>query len=298
METSRRRSERNVWAFFLWTFAYSWLLWLPFVLPGLGVIKPSPVLNALSIPAVLLGGFAPLFAAVTMVARQGGWSAVRQYFRQALNLRVKAQYYLLALLLPLVVTAAAHYIANWTGMDRLPATFLPANWPVWVISVAAIGYFVAMLLAGGGQEEFGWRGYAQEPLQERFGMVRGSLLLGLVWSLWHLPLWLIPTEHHSDYPFLAFVLSTTSLALIMGCLYNLSGKKLVITWVVHAMNNTVVPFFPVLHMAKVAQPGYWLWAGLYALTALGLTAWVWRRVKDGRLGEAAEQPPLVRRHVV
>ncbi|MGE5674919.1 MAG: lysostaphin resistance A-like protein [Mycobacterium leprae] len=248
--------------------------------------------------ATTIGAFGPLLAAATMIVPRAGWSGVKKHIGQAFDLRVKARYYVLAVLLPLITTAGTHYIANWTALDSLPSTFLPDTLPVWAIGLISIPYFLAMLVLGGGQEEFGWRGYAQEPLQERFGVIRGSLLLGLVWSLWHLPLWVLPGDGHADYPFVAFMFFTISLSLILGCLYNMSGKKLVIPLVVHAMSNTLVPFFPVLHMAKVAQPGYWLWAGLTALVALCLSLWFWRSQKAGHSFESNEREPLPRGQAV
>jgi LPXTG-motif cell wall-anchored protein len=87
----------------------------------------------------------------------------------------------------------------------------------------------------------------------------------------------MPGEGHAYYPYLAFLLYITSTALIMGWLYNASGKKLVTAWIMHAAGNTAVPLFPVLRAANVPQPGYWLWAGLNALVALGLTIWFRRK---------------------
>jgi membrane protease YdiL (CAAX protease family) len=287
MERTNDQNGRNVWAFFSLTFIYSWVLWLPFVLAGIGVIKPSGTLAALTMPAVMLGAFGPMLAAVTMIARTGGRPGVKHYFRQAFNIHIKAKYFALAVLLPLIITAATHYIANFTGIDNLPGTFLPENLPVPVV-IAVIPYFLAMLVVGGGQEEFGWRGYAQEPLQQKFGVFGGSVFLGFVWGVWHLPLWFIVGDGHSDYSFLAFLLYTISLAVMIGWLYNASGKKVTVTWVLHAMSNTAVPLFPIMHLEKVPQPGYWLWVGLTCLSALGLTAWFWNRNKYRCLDEVIE----------
>lgn len=278
VEKSNHHNGRNVRAFFLLTFIYSWLLWLPFVLAGIGIVKYTDTLVALRMPMVSVGAFAPLLSAVTLIARQHGWSEVKKYVLQVFNLRVKARYYVLAFLVPLIVTAAAHYTANFTGIDNLPRTFLPENLPIPAI-ILSVPYFLLVLIAGGGQEEFGWRGYAQEPLQERFGVIGGSIVLGIVWGLWHFPLWLMG-DPHSYYPFLAFVFFTIGQSLILACLYNASGKKLIIPMIIHAMSNTVVPIFPIMHMERVPQPGYWMWAGMTALAALGLTVWFYKKVRD------------------
>lgn len=277
-------NRRNLWAFFLLTFGYSWTLWLPFMLAGIGVIQPSATLTALMLPAEALGAFAPLAAAVTLTARHSGWSGVKQHLRRTFDVRTKPIYLVLALLLPLIITAGTHYIVNGTGIDSLPRTLFPENWGVPPLLIA-VPYFVVCLLVGGGQEEFGWRGYAQEPMQQRYGVVWGSIVLGLIWGVWHLPLWIMPGEGHAYYSFWAFLLFTTSTSLIMAWLWNASGKKEVTGWVMHAASNTAMPLFPVLHAAKVPQPGYWLCAGLNALVALGFAIWLLRKYADSHASE-------------
>ena len=58
----------------------------------------------------------------------------------------------------------------------------------WYIMVAAIA--ISTPVQAG--EEIGWRGYALPRLAARFGFARGSILLGLIWACWHLPLFFIP----------------------------------------------------------------------------------------------------------
>ena len=69
-----------------------------------------------------------------------------------------------ALALPILIHVIAHYLALAVGLD-VAITLFPTEIPVAPI-VLAIPYFFLMLVIGGGQEEIGWRGYAQEPLQE------------------------------------------------------------------------------------------------------------------------------------
>jgi hypothetical protein len=267
---------RDLIPFFLLAFGTAWVLWLPFVLPGLGAYRMTDTLESLMTPAVMLGAFGPALAAVTVTARRGGWLAARSFLKEGISLKAPFRFYAYALLLPTGVTAGAHYLANGLGVDNLPSSLLPSDLPIPTFLVL-IPNLVLMLFLGGGQEEFGWRGYAQVPLQRLLGFVPGTLVLGAIWGIWHLPLWFMPGEGHAYYPFAAFVLYTISLSLVMGWLYEASGNKLIIPWLTHAMSNAVIPFFPILHLEDVQQPGYILWVTLNALAAVIIASWYGRK---------------------
>jgi len=254
------QNNRNPWKFFLLTFAYAWLIWIPFVLEGIGVDLPFSVAGYSTL-AVLIGAFAPMLAAITLVAREEGWQGVRSFFRQALDFKIKPVYLIIALLLPLLIHLISHYLALALGLD-VAQTLFPAEIPISPI-ILAIPYFFLMLVIGGGQEEFGWRGYAQGPLQEKIGIISASLVIGLIWGLWHLPLWFMVGDLHSAYSFLAFVMMTTSISVIYAWLYNSSGKNLIVVIFFHAMNNTAAPLLPFLHgIEGKAESAYWLYAAV------------------------------------
>ncbi len=276
MKYEKQIDDRKVGLYFLLTFIYSWLLWFPFVLNGFGILELSDSIKSLMTLSVALGAFGPLFSAIALIAYYSKWAGVKSFFRQAFSFRIKAIYYLLAFIIPILVTAAAHYLVNLSGIDTLPSNLFPEELSVPVF-ILVIPYFIFILLAGGGQEEFGWRGYAQEPLQKRFGILRASILLGIIWGLWHLPLWFMPGEGHTYYSFFAFWIYTVSMSVILGWIYNASGKKVVIPWLMHAASNVAVPFFPILHLEDVPQPGYWIWVGMNVIVAIGLTFWYMRR---------------------
>lgn len=240
------------------------------------MIELSDTINSLMLLAVMLGAFAPLIAAVLLIYYKEGGIGLNKFFRNTLSFRIKPIYYVVAFVLPLMITVAAHYTANLTGIDSLPKDLFPESITI-PMFVLVIPYFLFIMIAGGGQEEFGWRGYAQKPLQQRFGILGGSVFLGTVWGLWHLPLWFMPGEGHAYYSFFAFLLYTVSIAVIIGWLYNASGEKLVIAWIIHAMGNVSVPFFPVLHMKDVPHPGYWVWVAFNAVVAIALSIWYMRK---------------------
>lgn len=257
---------RNPWNFFLLTFAYSWIIWIPSVLDGIGVKLPFDV-TGYSTLVVIIGAFAPLLAALTLIGRNEGWKGIKSFLRKAIDFRFKPIYLILVLGLPLVIHLISHYGAIALGLD-VAQTLFPAELPVAPI-ILAIPYLLLMLVVGGGQEEFGWRGYAQEPLQEKIGVVPASLVIGGIWGLWHLPLWFMTGDLHSAYSFLAFVMMTTSISLVYAYLYNFSGKKLLIVMFFHAMNNTAAPLLPFLHGVEgKPETAYWIYAFVNVLIGL------------------------------
>jgi membrane protease YdiL (CAAX protease family) len=257
---TNHHKNRNPWKFFLLTFAYSWVIWIPSVLDGIGIELPFDVAGY-SIVVVIIGAFAPMMAAITLIAREEGWKGTKAFLGQALDFRIKPVYLVIALALPVLIHVIAHYLAPAVGLD-VAKTLFPTEISVAPI-VLAIPYFILMLVIGGGQEEFGWRGYAQEPLQGKIGVIPASLVIGVIWGIWHLPLWFMAGDLHSAYSFLAFVMMTTSISIMYAWLYNSSGKKLIVVIFFHAMSNTAAPLLPFLHgIEGKPESAYWIYAAV------------------------------------
>jgi membrane protease YdiL (CAAX protease family) len=81
------------------------------------------------------------------------------------------------------------------------------GWPKFVVNVLVTGgYFAALNALAAIGEELGWRGFLQGQLVERLGVTRGVVLLGLIWSAWHMPS-LLAGYNYPEHPILgAFVL--------------------------------------------------------------------------------------------
>ena len=169
---------RFPYRFFVVTFAWSWLIWLPLVLAGAGIIPlGTHLLSAVTVPVTILGIFGPAAGAFYCLRASRGKGAVRQYLRGLLDLRF-GWYAWLAPPLVLGGTAwLAWVLPELWGEPRLKM-LLPS---VWVF----LPYLLVMIFLGGGQEELGWRGYILDPLEERLGPWLGSLVLGVIWAVWH-----------------------------------------------------------------------------------------------------------------
>lgn len=271
---SKHLEGRSPLKFFALVFAYSWGLWLPAILLGAADFG-----LAAYTPLVLIGAFAPMAAAITLISRRHGWAESWQFIRQAFDFRTKPVYILLALAVPIIIHAVTHYLAPVFNLE-VADTLLDGNSPV-----VLIPYFFFILFLGGGQEEFGWRGYAQQPLQERFGVIKASLLIGVIWGVWHLPLWVFP-DAQGAYPFPAFVLMTTGVSFVYSLLYNASGQKLIVPLLYHAMWNTVPALFPFLHQIEgKPETAYWVYAGVNILAGLIAAYFIQKRPQYKEVNE-------------
>jgi uncharacterized protein len=181
-------------AFVALAYTLSWLTWLPALL-GLG-----------GTALIILGGLGPLVAA-WVVTRYTG-SSVRAWARQIIRWRVPLRYYLYALGLPPLLYGLVDITLALLGYDIDPS-LLAERVPAYLATLA----FVAVL--GGGLEEPGWRGFALPRLQQRYTPVVATLILGLAWGVWHVPL----------YGPLGFVVPLV-LAFFYTWLYNRTGSVL------------------------------------------------------------------------
>jgi len=261
-----QKQDQKPSLFLIFTFIFTWVLWLPSIISGLGINLgiDAETYTTITVP---IGAFAPLLVALALVIKQKGWRGGWNFFRQAFDLKVRPFYLVAAVVIPLIIHILSHYLAPLLGFPVADTLF--PEIPGIPSILIAIPYFFLMLIIGGGQEEFGWRGYAQEPLQKRMGVIPASLFIGMIWGIWHLPLWVMPGDGHSTYPFIAFLIMTTSISVIYGWLYNASSQKLVTVIIFHAMNNTAAPLLPFLVMQEgTPETAYWIYAAINVLAAV------------------------------
>lgn len=93
-------------------------------------------------------------------------------------------------------------------------------------------------------EEIGWRGYALPRLSKRFGLGSASIIVGIIWASWHLPLFFISQSDKSGQSFLLYLLQVTPLSVAAAWLYWRTQGGLLLVMLLHAaVNNTkdIVP---------------------------------------------------------
>ena len=151
------------------------------------------------------------------------------------------------------------------GGESVPELFWVSN-PLLIVV-----YFVMVLLFQGPlQEEFGWRGYALDRLQARFNALNSSVILGLMWGLWHLPYFLIGTEVIYLYGFLPLVFSDVLIAVLLTWLYNNTGGSILVALIFHTMFILATQVFPAL---STQQGGFFFLVFLTATVIAVVAIW-------------------------
>jgi membrane protease YdiL (CAAX protease family) len=191
---------------------------------------------------IMLGwGF--IVAALTMTGLTQGRHGVSALLKRFLIWRVGWPWYLVALLLLPAITLLAVVLNAALTQSALDFSsvfaykiFGPsANLPLFVLP-----FLLFDAITNG--EEMGWRGYVLPRLQAKHSALLASLLVGVIWGLWHWPKFLAPGPTSL---FALFVVDTTAKAVLYTWLYNNTRGSLLLVTLFHAAGNTAGAFLPV-----------------------------------------------------
>jgi len=94
-----------------------------------------------------------------------------------------------------------------------------------------------MMIIGGGVEEIGWRGFLQPALQKKFSIFISTMIVSIIWAVWHLPLWFIPGTNQSQRNFIYFIITLIAISFIYSIIYN-ATKSIFMCIVYHAFMNS------------------------------------------------------------
>jgi uncharacterized protein len=225
-------------SFFVMAYAFSWIVWSPWVLSEDGVgLLPYQLSGwtkaLLSAAAILLG---PTLSGFIMTGVTEGREGIRRLLRRIVLWRVGLRWYLFALIgIPVVMALGTVILPG--GL----ASLLGLG-PGYVLTYLST-YVLVVILGGPLFEEPGWRGFALPRLQPLYGPLVGTLILGLLWALWHLPEFLVPVwaESSGGSSFLAivkFVVIAITFAIVTTWVFNNTKGSVFMAILVHASIDT------------------------------------------------------------
>ena len=268
----RERKASPLITFGLLTFGLSWSVWIPQALASHGLIN-LPISPTL---LTLIGAFGPSLAAVLLTAATEHWAGVRNLLGRLLIWRVGIQWYLVVLLWPAVLsllTTAVHMALgeptpNFAHPPLLDLYPLPPNLSLigWWVLVPLI-FVQQLVLSSPMGEEIGWRGYALPRLQARTTALRASIILGLLWSVWHLPLYLTRGHPLANQSFGWLPLGLIPTTILFTWVFNQTRGSLLLALLFHGAINLTDLFLARTATFPLISPAL-TW--LVALIVIGL----------------------------
>jgi membrane protease YdiL (CAAX protease family) len=269
--------------FFLIAYVFSWVFLMPSVLAAWGIFK-GDFLVTFSIHT-----FGPAFAAVFMTYMIEGKEGLQRLRERIRQVQAGWQWYLFILvgipaliILGIIIQPGA--LASFKSLELALLVSYPIN-------------FILVWFGGGPLgEEIGWRGFALPRMQPRYGPLWGTLLLGVLWTFWHLPEFLMPTQGGGPGTgittfvrnFSLFFFMILAISIIFTWIFNHTRQSVFIAITAHASIDTpqlvFVPLFLAIDYSQLLLAGF-IGFGAAALLILVLTR--------ARLGYQpyAEAPP-------
>lgn len=184
--------------FLLLTFCISWISWgIIIVANQFGFLKYG------TFPAMILflvgGNGAPIASYITL-KKWGEIDGFKSFLKRNFHFKSPVKNYglvaallVIHFLIPIVLASTNRQMAIYYGFLMLP-----------------------MNIIGGGLEEIGWRGILQPELEKLMSFSKATLLVVIIWAIWHLPLWFIAGTYQSTISFFMFSISVFGMAFSLA----------------------------------------------------------------------------------
>ncbi len=243
------------WVFFSFALGFSWLVWFSMFFTG---VEAETLLGRiLGLLGLLLG---PSLTGIILAHVTCGKEGRRDYWRRVIDVkRINVKWWFVILFFVPVL-----YVISWLvdilfggsgGTWGDAAQEIAAN-PVSII------LFILFTLFLGPLEEFGWRGYGLDRLQERWNALTSSLILGAMWSIWHLPLFFFEGTYQNSLgvgtpAFWQFLLGIIPLAFIFTWIFNNTHRSTLAAILFHFMINFTGDMFALSERGELISTILW-----------------------------------------
>lgn len=251
--------NRSPLKFFLLVYGLSIPLW---IIETRIDVKGLP----LDIPITdILAAFTPMIAANILVYKEEGRIGIAKLFKRILDFSriTKKIWYVPIALLPFLMYLLIYIIIHLIGLPLLINFHIP---------FLSIPFLFCLFFLGAVVEETGYMGYAIDPIQERFGALSASILVGIPWAVWHYPS-IIQQGHNLTWIAWA-TLGTVAVRVLIVWIYNNTGKSLFACILFHTLLNVGRPLFPrdAIHNPLVDYPD--IHYSIIAITAV-IVVFLW-----------------------
>ena len=230
MNLVKKLRQHQVVAYVILTFLFTWLCWS---------ISFTSSNQSISGVFRIVGSFMPSVVAVTFSACFFGKRGMKELLKKIIVWKISPLYYVFAIFYTAASVFIPSFICTMLGLDyrvyfgtQLAGISLTSPFMVFAC------FFAVMFFGGPVGEELGWRGFVLPRLQKRFSPITASIIIGVIWSCWHIPMFLVHAEGY-DISFIRYLFETIWLAILFTWLYNHTKGSLLIPILFHSVDNFV-----------------------------------------------------------
>jgi membrane protease YdiL (CAAX protease family) len=220
--------------YYLLAIVISWSYWIALLAFGLRV---EPGSSTSHLPGLL----GPAVAAFIITALVGGRRGVRELLGRVYKLPVPRLQNLLLALSPIALGLLTFYALHL--LDKPPPTLaafthypgIPLSWSLGLVII------VSFIVNGFG-EEIGWRGFATEHLVEKYGWFKATILVTMLWAVWHIPVFWLNTNMTAliGPQLIGWLFGLLCGAFVLAQVYLLSGHSILCVAIWHTAFNMLV----------------------------------------------------------
>lgn len=252
----------NPWVYFGITFAWTWGFW------GVALLLKISVETPLGLVLPLLGALGPLVTGIGFTYLTKNKAGQRDYWLRVIDIRrIGLKWFLLLLFFVPVLNGLAALIdiaGGGTGAVLGESLANIASNPFGLVLSALFATLIPLI------EELGWRGYVLDRLQATRSALRSTLILGIVWSLWHLPLFLAAGTYQASLgigtlEFWLFLIGIIPLSFAFTWVYNNTNRSILAVILFHSMVNFTGELFDITARANTISIVLWV------IAAIGIT---------------------------
>jgi len=240
---TREFELRNLLLYLLIAFGWSWLWWLLFTVgilkmpagigtPNVDLVSAGPI-----VILVALTSFGPTIGSFTVTYITEGKPGVKKLWKRFWSTNLGLRWFLGILLILVILEGTPHLLTRI--LEGIKSEL------VWMRNpLVIIGLIIANLINGGLSEEFGWRGYALPRLQARWDALTSSIILGVIWAVWHFPLWFMlhgPRLFSHTLPSSGFIILTS---VLFTWVFNNTNGSILGAVLFHALGSVFSEMFP------------------------------------------------------
>lgn len=237
-------------------------------------------------PHWFLNAFSPTISALILSWIIGGGSAVKRLLSGFTRWNVGLRWYIAAAYLFLGPLAFALIYAALGNP-------IPGIKPGMTLSVF-LGQIIFTLFSGPLSEEAGWRGFALPHLQSKYNALVSSIILGVVWCCWHIPLFFLPGSSQQSIPFPIYLMLVVTLGIYFTWLYNNTRGSLIITVLAHFSFNVSGGFIAGTLGLLPPMVLYIAAGSMLVLTVIGIVFYFGGKTLSKKsAGELSSQPSIL-----